>query len=503
MPRAPSQLLRDALGLAAATLVLLGLLEAGCRVAGVGAPERIALPPKPPGSFRILALGESTVLGVPEGEYGFVSFLAHELPRMASGRALDLRNLARSGEGSAFVRRTLEQTIDGADLVIVLMGHNEFLVADRTRGWRGALWRLRESSWLVRGLAHATGRDAVAVEPPLPEHIEPVWPGSAYARDVLDGFQRNLDAIVALARARGVPLILCTAPSNVADWPPASLRVARPRADDFARAAQAVRSLLAAGRPGEARAEASAARARLGDDALLLYLEARALRAEGGADEARPLFGRARDLDLVPRRASDEINEAVRKAAGPPGVHLVDAVRILEADAPDGLVGFEEIGDNCHPTPRGHALIGRAIAASMADAGILLSRGAAIGSVEEWLARLDRRLGDEPARLRTRARWLLSNALYAMKTPFFNFEAARRYLDEVRRIAPSDWRVWANLATLSLLDGDVKSGRLELFRATRLRGAPLDPGERGNVPYLAEALSQSGVELPGPSAGGS
>jgi lysophospholipase L1-like esterase len=501
-PRTPRQLFRDALQVALATLVLVAALELAARGLGLGAPERFELPPKAPNEFRILAVGESTMLGVPEGAYGFITFLQHELPRLAPGRAVRIHNLARSGEGSAYVRDVLEQTLGAdVDLAIVMVGHNEFLVADRTRGWRGALLRLRERSRLATWLARATGRDgAHAVEAALPDSIEPVWPDSDFERRVLDGFGRNLDAIAALAGERRVPLILCTAPSNLADWPPGDERVARPDAAAHSELVSSVRSLLDAGRSEEALA---ATRARAGDDAMLLYLEARALRALGRPAESRPSFERARDLDLVPRRATTRMNDVVRAASRAPGVRLVDAAALFEANARDGLVGFELVCDNCHPTPRGHALIAHAIAAVLAADGRLLARGSELGTVADWLARLDRRLGDPATRERVHARWLLSNALYAMKTPFFNFDASRRYLDEVRRIAPGDWRVWGNLATLSLLEGDLERGRRQLGLATRLHGAPLDPNERGSLPYLAEALSRSGVSLPDPAAGGS
>jgi lysophospholipase L1-like esterase len=508
MPRASSPLLRDALRIGALSLLLLALLEAGCRLLGLGGPERLALPPKPPGAFRIAAFGESTVLGVPEGAYGFTSFLQHELRRLAPGRPLELLNLARSGVGSDFVLESFRQALDRAepDLAIVLMGHNEFLVAERTRGWRGALLGLRERSRLATALARALGRGD-SVEPPLPDAIAPVVPGSDFERAVIRRFGENLAAIVALARERGVPLLLCTAPANLADWPPGFLRVARADAAAHAESAKGVRALLSEGRSQQARDELRLARERFGEDAMLDWLEASALRAQGDAPRARELFARALEQDLVPRRARAAQNQLVRAAATPPGVTLVDAVELFAADAPQGLVGWELFGDNCHPTPRGHALIGRAIAAALQAQGLLVPPDAELGPVEDWLARLDARLGDAEARQLVHARWLLSNAIYAMKTPFFNFEASRRYLEELRQQAPGDWRVWANLGTLALLDGDLRRGRRDLLRATRLRGAALDPGERGSVPYLAEALSLTGVSLPRPpprpSAGGS
>jgi lysophospholipase L1-like esterase len=497
----PRQLLRDALAVTIATLGLLAGLELGARAFGLGAPERFTLPPKLPGEFRVLAVGESTVQGVPEGAYGFVSFLQHELHRLAPARAVRIHNLARSGEGSAFVRDVLAQTLtQGVDLAIVMVGHNEFLVAERTRGWRGALFALRERSRFASWLAHTLGRDG-GVEAPLPERIEPVWPDGEEPPRVVEAFRENLAASVALATERSVPLVLCTAPSNLAEWPPADERVARDDAAAHAEAVRSARAKLAAGALAEAQAELAAERARGGDDAMLLFLEAHATLGLGRPDDARPLFERARDRDLVPRRASSALNDVIRAAAQGPSVELVDAAQLIAAAAPHGLVGFDLICDNCHPTPRGHALIAREIAAALARRSWLLAPGAELGSVDEWLARLDQRLGDADARQRIRARWLLSNALYAMKTPFFNFDASRRYLEEVRRIAPGDWRVWGNLATLALLDGDLERGKRQLLLATRLHGAPLDPAERGSLPYLAEALSRSRVELPRPGAG--
>src|SRR5262249_28605937 len=151
----------------------------------------------------------------------------------------------------------------------------------------------------------------------------------------------NLDAIVAMARERGIPLVLCTAPSNLAEWPPAFLRVERPDAAEHAEVVTNVRSLLAAGENAKAQDELRLAKSRFGDDAMLLYLEGRALRAQGDDTAARELFAQARDRDLVPRRAFDSQNERVRQAAQQPGVMLVDVAKLFEQQAANGLVGFE------------------------------------------------------------------------------------------------------------------------------------------------------------------
>ena len=93
------QRLRDAVIVVATTGLLLLALEGAARLLGVGVPP--PLPAKPPGAFRIVAIGGSTVLGVPDGAQGFVAQLERGLRRAAPGRALEMLNLARSGTPSS------------------------------------------------------------------------------------------------------------------------------------------------------------------------------------------------------------------------------------------------------------------------------------------------------------------------------------------------------------------------------------------------------------------
>lgn len=454
--------LRDALIVTASSVLLLLALEAAARLLGFGAPPRPELPRKTPGSFRIVAIGGSTVLGVPDGRQGFVAQLERGLRRAAPGRALEVLNLARSGADTTAVLAMQEAALLAQpDLLILLTGHNEFL-------WppAGPLQRLRDASWLARGVSGAAGAEP-AVEEAFPAALTPVDREGAAFRHTLERFHENLLRLVARAGEAGVPLILCTAPSNLADWPPAHRRVSG------------------------------------SDAALRLYEEASALRASGRFDPARDLFERARDLDPIPRRAFGSMNEAVRAAARAPGVRLVDIAARFEAHAEHGLVGFDLVCDNCHPTPLGNAIIAREIAAAMAEEGLFLARDARIAPLETWQARLSASPVDPAKRRRAELRWLLSNALYAMKTPFFNFEASRMYLERARALAPDDWRVFANLGTLDLLSGELEAGRHALRRAAALRGAPLDPADRRVTPYLKEALAQSGIRWPDAGAGGS
>ena len=65
------------------------------------------------------------------------------------------------------------------------------------------------------------------------------------------------------------------------------------------------------------------------------------------------------------------------------------------------------------------------------------------------------------------------------------------YLDKALAVDSSNWEVWVNLATLSLLENRTEEGRQQFRRALQLRGAPIDPNDRRHAPYLKEALEQS------------
>jgi hypothetical protein len=82
----------------------------------------------------------------------------------------------------------------------------------------------------------------------------------------------------------------------------------------------------------------------------------------------------------------------------------------------------------------------------------------------------------------------LKNGIYAMKTPFLNYEISRMYLLEASKVDENSGELWANLATSTYLSGDFATGAKEFQRATELHHAPLDVNDRETTPYLKQAL---------------
>jgi lysophospholipase L1-like esterase len=446
-------------------------------------PEPAAVPAPEPGAFRVFLYGGSTVAGVPIPEYSFAAQLDHWLGQLAAGRVVRVVNFGRSAVPSRYVRAELERTLPARpDLAIVMTAHNEFLgwkPESRSARLRRELRRRLDVLAIARVLRRLTARDRDL----LPRWLAPRDPESQRTRDTQAAYRENLRAIIAQAAAARVPLILATGPANLADWPPAHRFL---RSADYDAQVLAAERLVADGPAPEAEARVRELAQRWPGDAMLVWLTGRLAARRGDLDAARAAFDAARDADAIPWRALGAINDSVRELAHAEGVPLADLDAAFRRHAAGGLVGFELVADNCHPTPLGNALIARELLVVIAREGLLPLRIAELPPLAEQAAGalLDARETRPDAPLD----YLLANARYAMKWPFYHFDISTAYLDEAERLAPDDWRVWANRGTVSVLAGRIDAGRAQLERAAALYGAPLVADDRAQTPQLREAL---------------
>jgi len=497
-PRVPSQ--RGRLGRLLLVLATLPFLEMVCRFAEPlyyhprSADEiRFTDPPAFPKDgrreFRVFLYGGSTVEGANYGPTSFAAQLKYWLNARHPDSGAALYNFAVSSKASPFIARRVEETAGyHPDLAIVLCGHNEFMNRfDKDRFYfvrsglnRSALVRAVELAWVRAYLAsrqRSAGPDVRAVT-------------AEQRAERAELFAANIRAIAAALRARGVPLLLCTAPSNVRDWPPRA-------PDALPPPLAAAQELLRRGQPRAARQRLEPLLRQAPQDAAAHFLCGRALLREGRLAQARPHLLLARDLDPAPGRASSALNEVVRQSTGP-GVFVVDLERDFAEAAPDGLPGYDLIADYVHPSAQGSALIAARLVRAIEDHGLLSAAPSGPAcDLASYLAWLDRNEKD------SRLLYLIGNAHGSMRlvlTAWWDAAdremAPQRYLDAAVMQFPSRWEAWVNQATLSLISGQTVRGAQELLRASRLKGSPLQAGDQRTAPLLQLGLKTACPGLP-------
>jgi hypothetical protein len=480
---------RVLLSLGTAALVLF-LMESSARLYEGRPPWEAEWELKRPGSLRIGVVGGSTIWGTPVPELGFVAQLEALVPSLAGFVSVDVVNRGKVAAASRWVRRVGADALMAGevDALIVLSAHNEFLNRSGEDSRFGSfLWDGMLQSALVRLAVDQSESSA----PLIPERLDAVDRESKWFDGRLESYRENLSVLVALARDRDIPILLMTAPVNLADWPPVHHRLGWEHLDsEYDTHVEEVKTLVGAGDLDAADGAIDEWRAVFGEDAMFSYLAGKVAVERGDVERAARLFRVAVDLDPYPWRVLSEQNEFIRTLAQAQGVTLVDLEEVFAGQAQGGLVGFDLIGDNVHPTPLGSALMANEAARGLARAGLPIKEPG-----KDPAAQLDRFRAEEGDRRQNEYIRLMLSGRYSMKTPFFFYDTSRRYLESAHALAPQQWMAQANLGSLSLLEGKEQEGLSRLRRAARLRGQPIDPEERLAVPMLAPALEAAGLPV--------
>lgn len=324
----------------------------------------------PPGTLRVLAVGESNVQ-IFENER-----LEEALSRALGGRPVEALNSGASSFGShriALLARDWLAAFD-VDLVLLYMGHNEFLERLFFRRMLAEPPRLRAARKLLarthlytamraglRALRKATvglagerefppPRPDLAASPEDPE-LEKAASVQGGAPLVYERFRFNLERIAALAEAEGAPVIVATPARHYFYAPTQPCGAALPANADYLRHRDAIeraRAATAEGRPEEALAALEAEDARAGPDAATRWERARALEAAGRMEEGAAERRRALETDCAPVAAGERVRAILKDFAAARGYPLIDFAAELEARAPRGLTGDEALTDYCH-----------------------------------------------------------------------------------------------------------------------------------------------------------
>lgn len=371
----------------------------------VQTPRLYSIPAvKSPRTYRIFVLGESAAMGDPDPAYGFSRYLEVMLRSRYPGMKFEVVNTGSVAINSHVVLPIARGLADQKpDLFIIYSGNNEVVgpygpgtvltstgmslpvvrsnIFFRSTRIGQLVTKLGTQKQEWRGMELFLDKQVPASSPLL--------------RQAYSNYKANLRETIAVGRNSGAKVVVATAATNVRDCAPfASQHRAGLRPDELQRWSALVQQgidLEAVNSYGEALKKYRTASGVDDQYAELEFRIARVSEKLGDKESAAKHYIHARDLDTLRFRADSRINEINRAVAASSGATLVDAEALLSGASTDGVVGSDLIYEHVHLTPQASYLLARALFAEVAknlpsDAGAQTTT--ALPSEEECEQRL-------------------------------------------------------------------------------------------------------------------
>ena len=349
---------------------------------------------------RIFCLGESTMAGFP---YDFnataPSFLRDRLQAEFPHYTIEIVNVGLSAVGSYVVLDFIKELVNyHPDLFIIYLGHNEFYgVYGSGSSVRipGGYWVtrivvsfLRFKTFLLLRDAYAWIREHLAASPRKEEGTlmaqmigdQYIPYGSPEYKYTLENYERNLKAIIGVAQSAGISIVFSSLVSNLKDDPPfhgmfdptdaadlkSRWKAALARAD----------SLFAAKVYASAETLYKTCTVLDTANAVAFFKLGQAQYAQGEYTEALSSFKRAKDLDGLRFRASEDFERALASTCASTGAVLAPTDSAFEENSEHHIIGTQLILEHLHPNIDGYFLMGKVFAQTLQDHHLLFSRTA-------------------------------------------------------------------------------------------------------------------------------
>jgi lysophospholipase L1-like esterase len=327
-------------------------------------PNDIFLKKKPENGYRIFVMGESTTAGYPYGNNIMFSRILHKrLADVFPDRHIEVINTAMSAVNSFTMLDYMKEILaQQPDAILIYAGHNEFygalgVASTETLGRFHGIVRLylklqrfkaflllrdliakarNGLGWLLGGET-ASDPSGTLMERMVSEQTIPY--GSPLYEMGKRQFEENLGDILAQARIAKVPVILSEVVSNVRDHKP----FVSVTADTLPTADQ-------------------------------VYRLAQKHEKEGNWPEAKAAYYRAKDLDALRFRATEDFNQLIHHVAAGHGVPVVPMKSYFENASSHELIGKNLMLEHLHPNAEGYFVMADGFFEAMRSHGFIATR---------------------------------------------------------------------------------------------------------------------------------
>lgn len=350
---------------------------------------------KPENGYRIFVLGGSTTAGFPYYHNGaFPRMLQTRLESVFPERTIEIMNLGMPAVNSyTLLDLTDELMAFEPDAFLIYGGHNEFYgalgvgsteVFGKYRSFVNFYLKLQHSKifYLIKdfvgwkkSLTASRGNNSTRNRTLMERMVgkKTIGYGNADYIKARNIFADNLDEIARIVANKNIPIILANLVSNIKTHEPfESVEASEAFKQDWDNYYRAGLNHVKEKDYEAALISFASAREIYEDSAILHYVIAKTQGLSGNLGLAKDSYYRAKDLDALRFRATEDFNTVIETVAEQnDNVKLLDMKSYFEAASPDSLIGSNLMLEHLHPNLQGYALMAKAFFEAMQDNGLI------------------------------------------------------------------------------------------------------------------------------------
>jgi len=340
-------------------------------------------------TFRVFCLGGSAAMGWPHPlNESYPAFLEKKLKLLYPEKNIEVINVAASTYASYRVKVIFDEIINyHPDLLLVYSGNNEFLerILYPQQVLLEAPWKhIATIRTVLRALTQmGHKKQVIDIENYQPTFLIDVALGNTSPlkisekqyKQAVKHYRYNMEAMIAAAQDKGIPIMLLTVPANVRDWSPhASVHVPALDSTHLKQWQQYYREgikAFEAAKYDQAIKIWKYAATLDAEYAELHYYLGKAYLANKNIRKASMHLMQSLEADAYPFRALPTLNDVLKNLSNTYDVPLADIQHILAKNSKYGITGLDVLVDHVHPTVSSNQVIANEVLLTLEKSGLI------------------------------------------------------------------------------------------------------------------------------------